>query len=83
MRTFHVPLPEALHDALRREATADDRPATEIVREALAAWLQQRHRQRLADEIERYACAEAGGTYDLDADLEDATLEHLLAADRT
>ncbi len=80
MRTFHVPLPDELHDGLRREAAADDRPATEIVREALAAWLGAREQRRLAEEIERYAIAEAGGAFDLDADLEAASIEHLLAA---
>ena len=83
MHTFHVPLPNDLHDGLRREAAADDRPATEIVREALAAWLQERRRRRLAEQIERYAAAEAGGVYDLDPEIEAASVEHLLAADNS
>ncbi len=81
VRTFHVPLPDNLHDGLRREAAADDRPATEIVREALAAWLVERERLRLAEAIERYAAAEAGSAYDVDPDLEAASVEHLFAAD--
>jgi len=82
MHTFHVPLPDELHDRLRREAAADERPATEIVREALTAWLQQRQRKRLNEEIAHYALAEAGGVYDLDPDLEAASVEHLLAAEK-
>lgn len=81
MRTFHLPLPDDLHDALRREATADRRPATELVRDALAGWLQARHRERVADDIHRFALAEAGSDFDLDPDLERAGVEHLLAGD--
>ena len=35
MRTFHLPLPEPLHEALKAEAREALRPATELVREAL------------------------------------------------
>jgi hypothetical protein len=51
------------------------------VREALEVWLQKRERRRLAEEIERYATAEAGGVYDLDREIEAASVEHLLAAE--
>lgn len=80
MRTFHVPLPDELHEGLRTEAAASNRPATEIVREALAGWLLERKQRRLAEEIERYAIAEAG-SQDLDPELERASVEHLFAAD--
>lgn len=78
MRTFHLPLTDELHEALREQAMADQRPATELVREALVAWMEARRRQRLAAEIERFASAEAGGALDLDPELESAGLEHLL-----
>jgi hypothetical protein len=81
VRTFHLPLPVELHEDLRREAIVLGRPATEIVREALSQWLDARRRARIAEEIRSYAMAEAGGPFDLDPDLEDASLEHLLAAD--
>ena len=81
MRTFHLPLPEDLHEALRQEATAERRPATEVVRDALVRWLDERRRQRVSDEIERFAIAEAGRPLDLDADLEDASIRHLLAGE--
>lgn len=80
MRTFHLPLPDDLHDELRREATADRRPATELARDALTGWLQARRRERVADEIRRFALAEAGSDLDLDADLERAGVDHLLDA---
>lgn len=78
MRTFHLPLPDDLHEALRREATADHRPATEVARDALTGWLQARHRKRVADEIRRFALAEAGSDLDIDAELERAGVDHLL-----
>ena len=81
MRTFHLPLSEELHDELHREAAADARPAAEIVREALASWLKERQRQRLAVDIERYAGSDAGVPYDLDEDLEAAGIE-VLAPER-
>lgn len=81
MRTFHLPLPDPLHEALKRQAAAESRPATEIVREALVIWLEERRRERLADEIAAYARAEAGGILDHDEDLEAAGVELLLAAD--
>lgn len=81
MRTFHLPLPDPLHDELKRESAAEARPATEIVREALTQWLEARRRQRLAAEIAEYARAHAGGAYDLDDDLEADGVEMLLAAD--
>lgn len=79
MRTFHLPLPPALYEELRAEADSADRPATEIVREALERWLTQRRRERLAEEIRAYATAEAGGDADLDPALERASLELLVA----
>ncbi|MFH1465033.1 MAG: hypothetical protein ABIO70_11670 [Pseudomonadota bacterium] len=81
MRTFHVPMPEALHDALKAEASAMRRPAAELVREALSTWIEAQRRQRLAQEIQAYAEAEAGGYGDLDSELEAAGIEHLMAAD--
>ncbi len=81
MRTFHLPLPDDLHEALRREAKADHRPATEIVRDALAGWLQARQRERVAREIHRFALDHAGTDFDIDPELEHAGVEHLLAGD--
>ena len=81
MRTFHVPMPDELHAALRAEAKSACRPATELVREALGVWLETRRRQRIADEIRAYAQLEAGGEGDLEPNLEEAGIQHLLAAD--
>jgi len=81
MRTFHLPLPEPLHEALKAEAREALRPATELVREALEDWLAARRRERLAGEILAYAEAVAGTEQDLDAELEGAGVESLLDQD--
>lgn len=81
MRTFHLPLPDDLHEALRREAAVDHRPATELARDALAGWLRTRQRERVAGEIRRFAMAQAGSDLDIDADLERAGVDHLLAGE--
>ena len=65
----------------RREATADHRPATEVARDALAGWLQARQRERVAKEIHRFALDFAGTELDIDPDLEQAGVDHLLAGD--
>jgi predicted DNA-binding protein len=77
MRTFHLPMPSHLHEALRDVAGQEGRPATEIVREALSEWLDRWERARLADEIACYAREVAGTEADLAHDLETAALEHL------
>ena len=79
MRTFHLPLPDDLHDALRREAELAHRTATEVAKEALVAWLETRRQQRLAEDIQRFATATAGTEMDLDQNLEVAGVEGLLA----
>lgn len=79
MRTFHVPLPDHMHAALRAEAHEQRRPATDLVRRAIESWLAQRRRERLAEEIRTYAEATAGTVWDLDPDLEAAAAAHLFA----
>jgi predicted transcriptional regulator len=81
MRTFHVPLPEHLHEALRAGAGERRRPATQILRQALEDWLAARRRERVAAEIRAYTEAMAGTAVDLDADLEAAGVERLLAGE--
>ena len=69
-------LPDDLHDALRREATAERRPATELVREALTGWVAARQRARVAEDIRRFALAHGGS--ELDLALEQAGVDHLV-----
>lgn len=81
-RNFHVPLPEDLYRRLRKEAARLGLPATELAREAIRAALKQRQRDALREAITRYARESAGTRDDLDANLESAAIEHLLARSR-
>ena len=78
-RNLHVPLPADLYDRLRAEATRCREPATEVARAAIDCWLRVREARALAQAIHAYASEAAGSAADLDADLEAAAVEHLLA----
>jgi hypothetical protein len=77
MKNLHVPLPEALYRRLRAESERSRRPATELAREAIRAWLAERHRLLLHDEIQAYAVEVSGSREDLDGELESAAVEQL------
>lgn len=74
---FHVPLEKSLYSALRAEAERSGEPATAIAREAIAALVDKRRRDAMAEEISAYARSVAGTSDDLDADLEAASTEEL------
>lgn len=78
MKNFHVPLPADLYSKLRAAAQQHRRPATELAREAIEAWLEQRRREALHQAIAEYAKQTAGTEADLDPGLEEAAVEHLL-----
>jgi len=79
VRNFHLPLPGAVYDALRREADAAGRPATAVAREAIEQWLRDRQRMMVRESIAAYAARHAGTSVDLDPALESAGLEVLRA----
>lgn len=78
MKNFHVPLSTDLYNRLRALAEQQRRPATELAREAIEAWLEQRRRESLHRVIAEYAEQSAGTEADLDPGLEEAAVEHLL-----
>jgi hypothetical protein len=82
MRNFHLPLPEPLYAQLKSEAERQQVPATTLAREAIDQWLRQQARQARHDAIAAYAAEMAGTEFDLDPDLEAASIEHLLQTDR-
>ena len=79
---MHVPLSTDIHIRLKAEAKRSGRPATVLVREAIETWLEERERATLHHAIAHYAQAVAGTSDDLDADVEKATVEHLLEGER-
>ncbi len=78
LRNLHVPLPGALHQRLRAEATRTGRPTTTLAREAIEAWIREREREKISEHIAEYAAEVAGSTADLDPVLERAGVDHLL-----
>ena len=78
VRNLHVPLPLRLYDALRAAAAREGRPATQVARAAIAAWLSSHRRRAVEDELRAYVAAAAGGPDDLDETLEAASLAHLV-----
>jgi hypothetical protein len=55
-------------------------PATVLAREAIDFWLRQQLRKTRHDAIAAYAAESAGTSFDLDAELEAAGIEHLVKA---
>ena len=74
-----MPLPDAVYEALRQEATRLGKPATAVARELIEAWLRQRKRAVVREAIATYAVKHAGTAADLDPALEKASLEVLRA----
>jgi predicted DNA-binding protein len=83
MRNFHVPLPQELYNKLRNEAKERKQPATQIVRLVLENWFKQREQELLHQQIAAWASENAGSSFDLDEQLEEASVEHLLQKGKT
>jgi predicted DNA-binding protein len=77
-RNFHVPLPDELYKRLREEAERSERPATVLARDAIEAWLRDREKAALHNAIADYAARHGGTAVDIDKELEEASLEHLV-----
>jgi predicted transcriptional regulator len=79
---FHVPLPDEVYRDLREEAARTNRPATALARQAIEQWRHNRRRVARHEAIAAFAAENSGGPLDLDTELEAASVEHLLAANR-
>ena len=82
MKNFHLPLPEQTYTDLRAEAERVQVPATALAREAIDSWLRQQLRKARHDRIAAYAAEMAGTDLDLDPELEEAGIEHLVKTGR-
>ena len=78
MKNFHLPLPDETYDCLRFAAARSKVPATALAREAIDFWLRQEMRKARHDAIAVFAADAAGTSVDLDADLEAASIDHLV-----
>lgn len=83
MKNFHLPLPEATYLQLRAASNRAKVPATAIAREAIDSWLKAQAKAARRERIAAYA-EEFGGTeFDLDPELEAASVEFLLSQNET
>lgn len=82
VKTFHVPLPPAVYDAISAEAQRAGRTATAVAREAIEDWLSIRRKMELHEEIAEYAAAHRGTDADLDPALATAAARQLRKAKR-
>ncbi len=60
IRNFHLPLPQQVYEALRAEAASLRQPATAVARGAIEAWLRERKRAAVREDIATYALKHAG-----------------------
>jgi predicted DNA-binding protein len=67
---FHVPLPMDVYSRLRSEAERQNKPATQLVKQAVECWLEEQEKLALHKEIARYAEGTAGTCDDLDEQME-------------
>lgn len=79
VKNFYLPLPDETYERLRTVAERSKVPATALAREAIDLWLRQELRKARHKAIAAYATEMAGTTLDLDANLEAAGIEHLMA----
>jgi len=78
MKNLHLPLSDQTYMSLRAEAERTGVPATTLAREAVDCWVRQQARKARHQAIAAYAAQMAGTRLDFDANLESATIEHLL-----
>ncbi len=78
LKNLHIPLPQSLYHLLRSEADRSKKPATTLARQAIESWLRQRQKVAIHKAVASYASQSAGTEFDLDQDLESASIQHLL-----
>lgn len=81
-RNLHLPLSDALHRELLEESARSGRPATAIVRDCVEAYLRERRRAAVHEELAVYAKRWAASPIDFDEKLETVAAEHLRAPRR-
>jgi hypothetical protein len=82
MKNFHLPLPDQVYDQLKTEAQRSRMPATSMARHAIQTWLVARKKAARRQAIAAYAAEMAGTEFDLDPQLEAASLDFLFESER-
>jgi hypothetical protein len=81
MKNFHLPLPDQVYDQLKTEAQRSRIPATSMARHAIQTWLAARRKAARKQAIAAYAAEMAGTEFDLDPQLEAASLDLLFESE--
>lgn len=76
-KNLHVPLPPDLHGELLQVAERLGKTSTAVAREVIEEYLRRMQKQATDQAILDWAREAAGTEYDLDGDLEDATVEFI------
>ena len=76
-KSMHIPLPTQWHEKLTQLAKENKTSATELVRNAIAQFLKEQERKNVHSAIVSFAQEYAGTEFDLDYELEEASLESL------
>ena len=78
IHNMHIPLSAELHARLRAEAKRSKQPATVLARTAIEARLIEHEKAQSHQALTEYAQEVAGSPADLDSNLEEVAVEHLL-----
>ena len=80
-KNLHVPLPVGWHEALRAEARRQGRSATQLAREAIGSWLDERRREEVERQLALYIATVSVSADDLDPALERAAVDELIRSE--
>ena len=74
MRNLHIPVPEELYVRLKDESRRSGRPATEIARNAIGAWISAVRKAAVRRDLAAYVAEMAGTDQDIDPLMQAASL---------
>lgn len=78
MKNLHIPLPIQWYEKLKEFSNVSEISATEIVRNAVIDFLKAQEKKSIDNAIFQFASEYGGSEFDLDRDLETASLELLI-----
>lgn len=78
MKNLHIPLPIQWYEKLKEFSNVSEISATEIVRNAIIDFLKAQEKKSIDNDILQFASEYGGSEFDLDKDLEKASLELLV-----
>lgn len=76
-KSMHIPFSTQIYEKLSEISKEQNTTATELVRNAVIQFLKEEEKKRVSKAIEEFALEFGGTEFDLDADLEETSLESL------